>query len=199
VGSRLEDVELVDAGVTDFEQVVASASVQQAIAPARWFRGWVEIRRGRAASGLALVREGFELYTQVGTSAGCTETLYYIVEAQLDEGRFDEAQSTLDEAMAIVQRFGERIYEPELLLLQARTHAGRGDSARARRAMETARDVARELGAPASELKALVALAEEPNASAADLAALRAARARFTEGFDAPACVRASELLAERG
>jgi DNA-binding winged helix-turn-helix (wHTH) protein/tetratricopeptide (TPR) repeat protein len=195
VALRLEDVEAVETHAARLEELVATTTVQHARAPARWFRGWVEVRRGRAAAGVAMILEGFKLYQQSGTLAGCTETLAYAAEALILQRRWDEAQATIDEANAVVERFGERLYVTELRLLQAQVAAGCGDEAGERREMEAALGEARSAGALGAELRASVALAERAERTSEDLANLRAVHARVSEGFDTPLVLRARKLL----
>jgi len=202
VAIRLDDVESAEAHAAELEELAATTPIQQAQAPARWFRGWVEVRRGRAAEGVALIREGLALYRQSGTLAGCTETLAYAAEALILDQRWAEAQATLDEATAIAERFGERLYMTELRLLQARLAAGRGDAPGERRAVEAALGEARSAGALGAELRAAVALAEcaeRAERDGEDLDPLRAVLARLSEGFDTPLYRRARKWVEASG
>jgi DNA-binding winged helix-turn-helix (wHTH) protein/tetratricopeptide (TPR) repeat protein len=195
VAVRLDDVELADAGVTKLEELIAGTTVHQAIAPARWFRGWVEIRRGRTEAGIGLVREGHAMYERAGTFAGSTETLSYIVEGWVLAQRWSEAQTALDEANALAERIGERLFATELLLLESRIEAGRGDLGGARRAVKAAVTEARATQALGAEIKAVVALVQLPKSTTADRDALRETYGRLTEGFDTRIARRARELL----
>jgi DNA-binding winged helix-turn-helix (wHTH) protein len=197
VGTRLEDVDAVDAGASELEKLVAETQLHQARAPALWFRGWVEIKRGRPLAGLALVREGYAFYAGAGTMAGASETLSYVVEAFIWEQRWDEALAALADADAIAARFGERLMVPKLRLLEARIAAARGDRSTARRALEAALHEARSTGALFSELRiALAPVAEWSDRTPSDVEALRAAYARMTEGLDTVICTRARAALA---
>lgn len=195
---RLDDVEAVDTHAAELEGLGASTTIQQARAPARWFRGWVEVRRGRAREGLAQIREGLALYEQSGTLAGSTETLAYAAEALIGLQRWQEAQATLDQANGIVERFGERLYVTELRLLQAQVAAGLGQAAAERSEIEAALGEARSVGALGAELRAAVALSARAGRTVEDLATLRAVHARLQEGFDTPLCRQARALL-DRG
>jgi hypothetical protein len=195
VAIRLEDVDAAEAGVRLFNQLLATGAPHQARAPARWFEGWVALHRGRIDEGIAMVREGQRMYEESGTFASLTETLSYVVEGNVLAGRWDDAQAALDEADAYVERLGERLFVAELRLLEARVALGRGDPTRARRVLEAALPEVREKQALGAELKLLVALAELPKATKKELACLRAAYDRLTEGFDTPLAHRARELL----
>jgi hypothetical protein len=196
VAIRLDEPAPAEEHVADLEQLVATTTVQQAIAPARWFRGWAHIRSGRTTEGIALVREGQRLYEESGTVASSTETIGYIVEGHVLERNWGAAAAVLDEAYGYVRRLNERLFITELRLLEARIAVGRGDSAAERRAIEGAVEEARSRNALGAELKARVALVELADSTPAERAALGAAYARLTEGFDTRAAKRARELLA---
>ena len=100
------------------------------------------------------------------TYAGCSETLTYAAEALVMLGRHDEALATLDEAQALVDRFGERLWVTESLLVRARALAGRGDAEAARAAIDEALAEARRADAAGAERKALAARAALPSLSA---------------------------------
>jgi tetratricopeptide (TPR) repeat protein len=193
---RLEDVDAADALATEFEELVATTPVQQARGPARWFRGWVEIQRGRTSQGLALVREGVAMYRASGTSSGDSETLAYAAEALVLEQRWDEAEAALAEATAHAERFDERSFATEHALLGARIADGRGNRTLARELRVSAVETARRRHALWSELKARLALAAAADATPADVAALRATYASVAEGLDTRVCERARGLLA---
>jgi hypothetical protein len=196
VGARLGSVDAVELGAGHFERLVAETQVHQGKAPALWFRGLAEIRSGRTAAGIPLVREGYESYKASGTLAGATETLSYLAEGFIADRRWDDAQATLDEADVLVTRFKERHFVSDLLVLKARVESGRGNLQGADAALQEALAQAQARGALGTELRVAVALAERRNRAPGDLDVLRAAYARITEGFDVSACVRARELLA---
>ena len=126
--------------------------------------------------------------------AGASETLGYAVEAQLLAGDTDGAQRDLGEALRIVTTNGERVYLPQLLLLQGRIAAARGDTAVARTALRTALDEARSQQAPWLELQPLIQLIESGAASASDRAALRACVTALDWADDTPLVTRARSL-----
>ena len=88
--------------------------------PARqWFRGWADARNGRPHEGYRLIREAYEQNTRLGMRAGASEVLGYAAEALLLAGDAEGAQAQLQEALQIADELGERVYLPQLLLLQA--------------------------------------------------------------------------------
>jgi DNA-binding winged helix-turn-helix (wHTH) protein/tetratricopeptide (TPR) repeat protein len=195
--ARLSLVEDVAKYSTALGRVVAETGVRQGAGPSLWFRGWVEARRLAPRRGLALILEGYAQHESLGMYAGCTEVLGYAAEAALLDDQHDAAQRHIDDALALSARIGEQGMLCDLLLLQARIAAARGEGDAARAWRERALAAARAEDALGWEINALVANAEDPERTPADLAALAAAFARLTEGFDTFVAARARVLLAE--
>jgi DNA-binding winged helix-turn-helix (wHTH) protein/tetratricopeptide (TPR) repeat protein len=195
--ARLSLVEEVAKYSTALGRVVAETGVRQGVGPSLWFRGWVEARRLAPRAGLALILDGYAQHESLGMYAGCTEVLGYAAEAALLDDRYDAAQRHIDDALALSARIGEEGMLCDLLLLQARIAAARGEGDAARAWRERALAAARAEDALGWEINALVANAENPERTPADIAALAAAYARLTEGFDTFVAARARALLAE--
>jgi hypothetical protein len=111
-------------------------------------------------------------------------------------GRWSDAQKQVKEALSLAHRIGERIFVPDLLLLNARIALGCNDQEGARDAMRRSLDEARAMRALWQELAALVALNELDAASSAMRAELASAYARLTEGLDTPLAEKARTLIA---
>lgn len=145
--------------------------------------GWAEAHLGSPQDGLRLILEGFEHNRRAGMLAGASEMLGYAVEALLLVSDWDAAQAHLDQARELGQRFGERILFMYHHMLQspslARQRCWR--SAQPRLAVD--------------EIRLLVHICSLPNATRADLASLKAAYDRLTEGFSTAMVSRARELL----
>ena len=65
--------------------------------------------------------------TALGMMAGASESLGYAAEALLLHGDWHAAQEQLDQALAIVEKYGERIYLPQLLLIEGAIAHARGE------------------------------------------------------------------------
>jgi DNA-binding winged helix-turn-helix (wHTH) protein/tetratricopeptide (TPR) repeat protein len=184
------------ATLTDEMQVLVDEfSLGQGRTACQWFRGWAEARKGRPREGYRLIREAYEQNIRLGMRAGASEVLGYAAEALLLAGDRDAAQAQLEEALQIADDLAERVYRPQLLLLEAaiaRTQ-GRADAgaAAARRAIEEAR--AQE--APWFELLALVDLCENHEATAEDRLALAALVGRLPEAVGTDVARRARSLV----
>jgi DNA-binding winged helix-turn-helix (wHTH) protein/tetratricopeptide (TPR) repeat protein len=193
--ARADEVAKYSAALAD---VVADGGVRQGMGPSLWFRGWVEARRLEPRAGYARILDGFAQHESLGMYAGCTEVLGYAAEAAMLDDRLDDAQRRIDEALALVERIGENGMLADILLLQARIAAARGESDAARAWRDRALEQARGQDALGCELAALVEIGEDEAATPADFAALGAAFARLTEGFDTIVAARARKLLAEQ-
>lgn len=138
----------------------------------RWWRGWADARSGSPSDGYRRIREAYEEHTGLGMRSGASEVLGYAAEALLLAGDCNCAQVELQEALRVGEELGERVYLPQLLLLEAAIARAQGrpdaSSVAVRRAVEEAR--AQE--APWLELLALVELCEHHDAVAEDHQAL---------------------------
>jgi tetratricopeptide (TPR) repeat protein len=193
---RLGNPERVAALATALRAFVDDAALAQGEGPSRWFRGWAEARLGSPRAGYRLIRDAFDHNSRHGMFSGSTEVLGYAAEALILAEDWVAAQAELDQALQLAQKLTERVYMPQLLVLQGRIALAQGDIDAARASMQAALREARRQRALWLELTALVALCELDNAVPKDLSALKDARARLREGFDTALVMRADELLA---
>jgi TOMM system kinase/cyclase fusion protein len=145
----------------------------------------------RAERALAAMR------TVHGNSLQLTRFLAWTVQHCIDHGRDDDGRRLLEEAMALLERGGERYWEADLLRLQGLL-APSAEEAEA--CFQKALAVAREQGAAVLELRAATALArlwqgQGRAGEARDL--LAGIYGAFTEGWTAPDLAAARELLEE--
>jgi hypothetical protein len=196
LGVRADDPQGVARHAATLAKIVEAAMLAQGQGPALWLRGWAEARLGDPRAGHRLILEGFACHARLGMYAGCPEVLGYAAEALIVASDWPAAQVQLDDAFALARRIGERLVLPRLHRLQARIALGRGDPAAARAALDESLREARAQEALGHELSALAERAGLEGRDDADLAALAAARARLSEGFDTPLYRRACELLA---
>jgi DNA-binding winged helix-turn-helix (wHTH) protein/tetratricopeptide (TPR) repeat protein len=194
VEARLGDPERMLAQANDLDSKVTSHALGQGAGPARWLRGYALARLGEPETGHALIADGLERNVRQGMIGGNTAVMGYAAEALILAGRWSEAHKHLEEALALAQRIGERLYLPDLLLLQARVSLGQKQLDAARSAMQAALAEARSQHALWLELSALVALCELDDAASEDRSALEDACTRVTEGFDTDLVKRARAL-----
>ena len=160
-------------------------------------RGWALVMQGRAADGVPVLRDGVAMVEATG--AGLMRAMYCGMLAVADALQGDRAAAVrgFDAGLAEVERSGERLFLPALLIGKSRLLAGGGPGGRASRAatdqaeacLRRALDEARAQGARLVELRAALALARHCGAQGRDgegRDALSAAHAWFA---DRPAVV----------
>lgn len=81
--------------------------------------GWALVGMGRAAEGVAEMEEGMAVYRRTGSELGNSLWLGCLAEGYWAAGRQAEARKALAEALAFMERTGERVYAAGLQRLQA--------------------------------------------------------------------------------
>jgi predicted ATPase/DNA-binding winged helix-turn-helix (wHTH) protein len=162
-------------------------------------RGWAVAERGDAAEGIALMRQGLDTWQDTGSVTYRTYFLALLSEALGRQGRAAEGLQLVDEALALIERTSERLFEPELHRLQGDLLLVRGDDGdEAEACFRRALDLARRQQAKSLELRAVMGL------SRAALKTNRRGDARtqlaetlgwFTEGFETHDLREARALL----
>lgn len=169
---RLGNAERVAALAEEMQALVDEFSLAQGRTACRWFRGWAQAMSGAPLEGHRLIREAFEENSRLGMRSGASEVLGYAAQALLLAGEHDAAQAQLQEALQVADELAERVYLPQLWLLEAAITRAQGraeaGAAAARRAIEEAR--AQE--SPWLELLALIDLCEHHDAAASERSAL---------------------------
>jgi ATP/maltotriose-dependent transcriptional regulator MalT len=128
---------------------------------------------------------------------GASEVLGYATEALVLAGDLVAAEAQLKEALAIASDVNERVYLPQLCLMQAAIAHARGDRIAAKTSQRQALEEARSQQAPWLELMALNALVVGNAANAGDRKALATLVERMPEASDTDAIATARTLLAK--
>jgi len=128
--------------------------------------------------------------------AGSSETLGYAAEALVLHGDWDAAEEQLRQAMEIVTTYGERVYLPQLLLIESSIARARGQQADADTSIRRAITEARAQGALWLELVALTELCAHAAATGEDRRTLSVLVERLGEARDTTAFARAGALVA---
>jgi ATP/maltotriose-dependent transcriptional regulator MalT len=163
----------------------------------RWFRGWADARMGQPLKGYRGIREGYEESARLGMLSGGSEVLGYAAEALVLAGDWVAAQHQLDQALQVANTQAERVYLPQLFLIQAEIARARGQSAAADASARQAVAEARAQEAPWLELIALLELCECNGGNAEDRQALAALVKQLPEASDTIAVTRARALLGD--
>jgi class 3 adenylate cyclase/predicted ATPase len=162
------------------------------------YRGWVEVKNGEVAEGIALMRSGSAAYRATGAAAWVPFHLGLLARACEIGGQIEEAATRLRDALRVVEGTGERWFEAELNRHKGRLMLGQGHVAAAEKRYRKALSIAREQQAKLWELRAAVSLArmwrdQGRRATARDL--LTPIYGWFTEGFATPDLREAKALL----
>jgi tetratricopeptide (TPR) repeat protein len=81
-------------------------------------RGWVLVEQGRAEEGMMQLRQDLAASQAAGANLWRTHGLALLAEAYAKAGQVEEGLATLTEALALVDKTGERFYEAELYRLK---------------------------------------------------------------------------------
>ena len=192
---RLGDAERVAALADEMHALVEEFALAHGRTACRWFRGWADARMGDPRDGYRRIRDAYEENTRLGMLAGASEVLGYATEALVLVGDRDGAQQELEEALQMADTLGERVYLPQLFVMQAAIARARGDRAAADAAIRRAIAEARAQEAPWLELMALIELCDRHSATAKDRRALAALVDQLPEARDTAAVARARALL----
>jgi tetratricopeptide (TPR) repeat protein len=161
----------------------------------RWFGGLADARNGAPREGFRRIQEAHEENTRLGMVAGASERLGFAAEALLLAGDSDGARRQLEQAFQIVTAQGERVYLPQLFLIEGAIERARGQPAAAVASVRSAIKEARAQEAAWLELLALVELCEHEGAKAKDRQALAALVDRLPEAAETDAVAQARALI----
>jgi tetratricopeptide (TPR) repeat protein len=192
---RLGNAERVAALADEMHALVDESEVAQGRIAYRWFRGWADARMGRPREGYRRIREAYDDNTRLGMLAGGSEVLGYAAEALVLDGDWDGAQHELENALRVANTLGERVYLPQLFVMQAAVARAREDRAAADAAIRRAIAEARAQETPLLELMALIELCDQHSATAKDRRALSVLVEQLPEALDTAAVARARALL----
>ncbi|AGW95673.1 hypothetical protein N234_37045 [Ralstonia pickettii DTP0602] len=170
--------------------------------------GWALVAQGRTAEGIERMQQGLSAFRATGAEIWRTHFLALLAEAYGKAGQADAGLQMLAEALAVVERTQERVFEAELnrlkgelMLLQpgggGEAGAGRDE---AEACFQRAIAIARRQDSRSLELRAVMALSRlwRQQGKGTDARKLLAkSYGRFTEGFDTADLQEAKALLAE--
>ena len=177
-------------------------------------QGWTLAEQGQVEEGITQIRHGMATYQAVGARVFQSYYLVLLAEAYGKAGQVEEELSALAEALAVIDKNGERFYEAELyrlkgelLLAQESTEQGAASKEQGAESREqevekcflTAIEIARRQQAKSLELRAVMSLARlwQSHGKIAEAHKLLSDIYQwFTEGFDTKDLQDAKALLA---
>ena len=166
-------------------------------------QGWALAEQGLAEQGILQIRQGINTWRATGS------TLYFqpfllgmLAEAHGKGGLTEEGLTALGEALAIVNKTGERFWEAELYRLKGELTLQQGSQFKvqdeAEECFRTAIDIARRQNTKSLELRAVMSLSrlwEHRGKKAQTCQMLAEIYGWFTEGFDTADLKEAKTLL----
>jgi ATP/maltotriose-dependent transcriptional regulator MalT len=192
---RLGNAERVAAHADEMHALVDEFALAHGRTAWRWFRGWADARTGTPRDGYEQIRGAYEENTRLGMLAGASEVLGYATEALVLAGDLDGAQKELKEALHIADRFGERVYLPQLYVMDAAIARARGERKAAEASVRRALAEARAQEAPWLELMTLIELCERDRPTPGDRSALAALVDQLPDASDTTAVAKARALI----
>ena len=189
------------------ETMITVATAQQValmLAVGPIMRGWALAMQGQGAEGLTRLRQGLDAYRATGAEFQRPHFLSMLAEVHSIMGQPEAGLTALSEAMALIEKTGERYYEAELhrlkgeLLLQ---HAA-PEVSHAETCFQQSLDIARRQQAKSLELRAAMSLSRlwhQQGKRDEAYALLAPIYGWFTEGFDTADLQEAKALLEELG
>jgi predicted ATPase len=166
--------------------------------------GWVLAKQGQGEEGIAQIRQGLAAWQATGQELGRPVFLALLAEAYGKVGQAEAGLSVIAEALALMDKIGEREHEAELYRLQGEillAQAGtRQHVQEAEACFHQALDVARRQQAKSWELRVALSLSrlwQQQGKRAEARQILAEVYGWFTEGFDTPDLQEAKVLLDE--
>jgi predicted ATPase len=173
----------------------------------RFKLGWVAARQGRVEEGLAKLHQALELYRATGVRFTLTDLLGSLAEAYGMAGDIEKGLEFMSQALAEVERGGERYYEAELYRLKGelllREAEGNGRSLLEKEAeacFQQSLAVACRQMAKSFELRTAVSLGrllKKQGRGSEAKKLLEEIYSWFTEGFSSPDLKEAKSLIEE--
>jgi serine/threonine protein kinase/tetratricopeptide (TPR) repeat protein len=165
-----------------------------------------EVMLGAAQRNVARMRAAMGRLEQASQVIGFSCWYALLADSEAAAGRPEHALAAIEEALSFAERTGEHHFLPEIHRRLGEIQAMQPDPARraqAEASLRRAIEVARERGAPMSELLSTASLcklqAAEQRLDPAALDALRGMLAKLTDGAGVPVLVSARAVLAELG
>ena len=168
-------------------------------------RGSELVAQGQEEEGIAQIRQGMAAWRATGAEIGWPLWLAFLAEAYGKAGQAGEGLTVLAEALALVEKTGQDVYEADLHRLQGELlliHPVGGGGAEAEACFQQALTVARRQQAKSLELRAAISLSrlwQHQGKRDAARQVLAEVYGWFTEGLDTADLQEAKALLEDLG
>ena len=192
------------AAATQAEAAMALSTAQgfaQWVALGRVLRGWALAEQAQVEAGIVDMRHGLEAYQATGAAVGRPHHLALLAEVYRRMGIVEAGLTSLTEALILVEKTGERVYQAELYRLRGELLLARlvEPNSAAESCFQQALHVARRQCTKSLELRAAMSLSrlwlrQDKRVETQQL--LTAVYNWFTEGFETADLQEARILLA---
>ena len=203
------NIEKVDTAATEMLKIGHEHGFSNWEAAATVMKGWALAEQNNTEDGIAMICKGIAAWEQTRAEMVMPLFLALLAQAYQRAGQHTLALQTLDAALSVVDRTGERIYAAELtrqqgelyLMISEETENASEESTAPHQAedyFQNALTIARQQGAKSWELRAAISLSElwqRQNRYQDAYALLEPIYAWFSEGFDTKDLRRARNLL----
>ena len=187
------------AGELGFPAVLAMGTIM---------RGWALAEHNQIEEGIIQMKQGLSAYRTMGVALQGPHSLALLAEVYGKVGQAEEGLSTVSEALMLVNKTGERVWEAELYRLRGELTLAQSSVQRLESSVQEeaegcflkAIDTARKQQSKSWELRASTSLArlwQQQGKRAEAHKLLSDVYNWFTEGFDTKDLQEAKELLAE--
>lgn len=207
------EAEEVNTSATQMLQICQAHGFSAWEAAATVLKGWAFAAQNSPEEGIAMIREGINAWKESRGELLMPLFLALLGQAHQRAGQYNLALQTLDTALHVIERTGERTYAAELarqkgelcLMLAEETETGGNENpqstvAQAESYFQEALAIARQQNAKSWELRAALSLSElwrTQNRGEDAYNLLQPIYAWFSEGLDTDDLVRAKNLLNE--
>jgi predicted ATPase len=207
------EAEEVNTSATQMLQICQAHGFSAWEAAATVLKGWAFAAQNCPEEGIAMIREGINAWEESRGELLMPLFLALLGQAHQRAGQYNLALQTLDTALHVIERTGERTYAAELarqkgelcLMLAEETETGGNENpqstvAQAESYFQEALAIARQQNAKSWELRAALSLSElwrTQNRGEDAYNLLQPIYAWFSEGLDTDDLVRAKNLLNE--
>ena len=207
------EAEEVNTSATQMLQICQEHGFSAWEAAARVLKGWAFAAQNCPEEGIAMIREGINAWKETRGELLMPLFLALLGQAHQRAGQYNLALQTLDTALHVIERTGERTYAAELarqkgelcLRLAEETETGSNENtqstvAQAESYFQEALAIARQQDAKSWELRAALSLSElwrTQNRGEDAYNLLQPIYAWFSEGLDTDDLVRAKNFLKE--
>jgi predicted ATPase len=161
-------------------------------------QGFSLLLLGRPEEGVHLIRNGLSSYRAMGFALGMPGSLAVLAAVYDALGQPVEGLDCLGEAVEIIEKNGDRLYEFNVAIVRGNLLLATGERTMAEESYRQALAIAKQQGARTSELVATMSMArlwrdQGKRDEAREL--LASVYNWFTEGLDTPVLMRAKALL----